>query len=108
MQMHTYVTTVKALSLPAGTKTLHFSSLTEFFQWKEHEEEVTHTNYIYRRGPYCPKSGQQGKQFHAQVKWHSCVRMIWEANSDLHHQSHAQMSSVTLLCMLSRWKLSWG
>ena len=32
--MYTYVPTVAALSLPAGTQTLQFSSLTEFFNGK--------------------------------------------------------------------------
>ena len=75
--MHTFVSTVTALSLPAGTQMLQFSSLTKFFQWKEYEEKVTHTTYINLQGPYCPKSGQQSKQLHAQVNLcHSCVHVI--------------------------------
>ena len=74
--MYTYVPIVAALSLPAGTQTLQFSSLTKFFQWKEHEEEVTYTTYINRQGPYCPKSRQQGNHLCAQVNmWHSCVHV---------------------------------
>ena len=47
-------------SLLAGTQTLKFSSLTEFLQWKEHEEEGTYTTYIKGDRTYCPKSTKQG------------------------------------------------
>ena len=80
--MYTFVPTVTALSLPAGTLTLQFSFLTEFFQWKECEEELTHTTYINRSGPYFAKSRQQGNHLHTQVHmWHSCVRVTRFVNS---------------------------
>ena len=62
-----YVPTVTVLSLTAGTETFHLGSLTEFFHWKEHEEEVTHTTCISRQRPYCPLSTQQGNYWHEQV-----------------------------------------
>ena len=43
-------------SLLAGTQTFRFSSLTEFLQWKDHEEEGTYTTYIKGDRIYCPKS----------------------------------------------------
>ena len=65
-----------------GTQTLKFSSFTEFLQWKECEEEATHTTYMYVTGEqtYCPKSTKQGNHFHAEVHWQ---RLCVHASHDL-------------------------
>ena len=75
------------------------------FQWKEHEEEVTHTAYIKRQEPYCPNSRHQGNHLHAQVHmWQSCVRVTQLVNlvviytTQLMHRCQVSL----LLCLLLR------
>ena len=58
---HNNTATLYQHFLHTGTKTLRFSSLTEFLQWKEHEEERTYTTYIKGDRTYSPKSTNQGQ-----------------------------------------------
>ena len=46
----------------AGKQTLRFSSITEFFQWKEHEESGAYTTYVKGEQTYYPTSKQHGRQ----------------------------------------------
>ena len=43
----------------AGRQTLRFSSITEFFQWKDHEEEHTYTTYVKGEQIHYPTSNNR-------------------------------------------------
>ena len=45
-----------------GKKHVNFNSMTEFNQWKEREEEITYTTYIWRDRTYQPSSGGKIRQ----------------------------------------------
>ena len=58
---HTYYSNLKYACTSLGMQDLKFDSFTEFRQWKEQEEERTHSTYVRQNCVYYPKIGKEGK-----------------------------------------------